>query len=201
VDRPAQPVLGTAGLFLDYITLGMLEANLVDVKQFEPVKQLTIAYDEQDRVRVVSQPWLVTTVGPCRRMRSILPADSGVPLATRPLSVTDQSGFQSQVASLEVDRQINVAIDGRQVDGRFVELSPGRHTLSYNAELGGSVMYGASLLSYKNIFADFELLSGRTYRLKRERFYPGIGNRVDIFWIEDTDSGETLKCSWPTPRH
>jgi hypothetical protein len=194
--RPAQPALGTAGLFLDYITLGMLEAELADVPEFEHVKQVSVAYDGQDRVRFISQPWLVTRAGPCRRMRVVIPADSGVPPAARPLLVADQSGSPSEVATMELDNQIHVEIDGRQVEGRVVELSAGRHTLNYDANLGGSIMYGSMSLSYKNTFADFELLSGRTYQLKMDRFYPGAGNRVDIFWVEDTDSGETLKCSW-----
>lgn len=194
-ERPAQPFLGATGLFMDYITLGMMEGNLVDVKEFEPAKQLSVAYDEHDRVRFVSQPWFVRAVGPCKRMRCVVPPDSGVPSAAGPLPVAGEFGTAPPPAIPEVDRQIQVRIDGHQAEKRVVELPPGRHTLNYSAALGGSVMLGPMIRSYDGVFADVELLSGRLYRLKRDRFYPGVGIRVDIFWIEDADSGEVLQCS------
>jgi len=195
VEREAQPAIGAAGLFMDYITLGLFEYNLLDVREFEPVKQILVGYDEQDGVGFISTPWIVKDVGPCRRLRSNLPVELRDRLATPLRSLVGNAVN----ASLKLEEKgIRVAIDGHPVEGRLVELAEGRHSLSYEAELGGSVMYGTALIRYKNAFEDFEVFSGRSYVFKRKRYYPGAGNRVDIFWLEDEVSRETLKCSWPT---
>jgi hypothetical protein len=197
--QPARPGFGVFALIMDTLTLGMIEYNAAEAKKFWPVKQVAVAYDEQDRVRFLSQPWSVSAMGPCRRMRSIIPAISGVPSTVRPSTVAHQIGAASAVAVLELDKQIHVAIDGHKIEGQVVELPPGRHAVSYSANLGGSVLYGAMILTYDNTFDDVELLPGRHYRLKRERFYPGWEARADAFWIEDVDSAETLQCAWPGP--
>lgn len=186
VDRPARPFVGAIVLGLDVISLGMLEFNVADVRKFTPVKQVVIVYDGQDRVRFVSQPWLVKEGGPCRNMRSLLPADAGVPSTLRPYPMAHPVGSASKVAILEFPPFMGlfnhtVTIDGHKIEGNVVELSPGRH----------SVSYGYSLL------VDVELLPGRLYRMKSKRFYPGYRAREDVVWIEDVDSGETLYCVTP----
>ena len=198
--RPARPLFGAMGLGLDVLSMGIMEFNTKDLRKFAPAKQVAVAYDEQDRVRFVSPPWLVKTDGPCKRLRSHLPADSGVPSTARPSPGVHLDGSASEVATLELDSQIQVTIDGRKIEGRVVELPPGRHTVDYSAALGGSILYGAILLSYDDILADVELVPGRRYRLKRDRLYPGYQQRADVFWIEDVESGETLHCAWPKPR-
>ena len=196
-ERPPKPFLGLMLLGMDYITLGMMEGNLRDVKHFEPVKQVAVAYDREGRVRFCSKPWGVVAAGPCRRLRSIIGPESGFPPGVRlPLS-PPVPGTTVQSAILQIDRHLRVVIDDRPVEGRTVELAPGYHTLRYAADLAGSIMVGSMFLSYRNTFADVELLPGRHYSLKQERFYPGVGSRVDIFWLEDTESRETLQCSWP----
>jgi hypothetical protein len=194
--RPAEPLWGTAVLILDVYTLGMAELPAADARKFAPVKQVAVAYDEQDRVRLVSQPWQVPggTFEPCRRMRSVLPADSGVPSTAHPSPTDRPPGVALEVAILELDSPIHATIDGRKVEGSVVELPPGRHTVDYQASLGGSVMYGATVLSRYGS-AEVELLPGRLYRLKHKRFYGWPRKRADIFWIEDVDSGETLHCA------
>jgi len=198
--QPARPVLGTVALGLDVLSLGIMEFNLRDAMKARPVSQVAVAYDEQDRVRFVSQPWDVAAVGPCRRMRSLVPADSGVPSTIHPCPMAHRVSSASEVAILELDRQLHVMIDGREIEGHVVELPPGRHAVDYSAILGGSHLYGAVLLPYDETFGYVEVLPGRLYRVKRERFYPGYRERADVFWIEDVDSGETLKCDWPKPR-
>jgi hypothetical protein len=76
-----------------------------------------------------------------------------------------------------------VTIDGRRFEGRVVELLPGRHAVNYSA--------GAVYLLCNDIFANVELLPGRLYRLKRERFATGYRDE-HVFWIEDVEGGETL---------
>lgn len=194
--KPPNPLLGTVTLGMDYITLGMMELNVKDLKYFAPVKQLAVAYDGRDRVRSVSRPWSVETAEPARRMRRLIPKDSGVPANARPSSIVQRDGSNPKAATLKWDRDVKVAVDGRGLEGQMAELKPGRHSVSYKAEFGGSVMYGAMVLSYDKTFSGVEMLAGRHYQLKNKRFYPGVGARVDIFWIEDVDSGETLGCSW-----
>jgi hypothetical protein len=193
-DRPANPVLGVIGFGLDYLSLGLTEFAARDLKDFDPVKQVCIAYDDQDRVSFISKPLLVKVAGPCRHMRALWANNSDIPLTAKPFPDTYQVDSETKPAILKLDRGVDVTIDGQIIKESEVELSPGIHKLSYNAELGGSIMYGAAFLQYNNVFGDFELFPGRRYRLNRERFYPGQA-RVDIFWIEDVESGETLKCS------
>jgi hypothetical protein len=175
-------------LGLDVLSLGIMEYNMIDVMKADPVKQVAIAYDEQDRVRFVSQPWPVIRTGPCRRMRSLVPANFGIPSTVRPSPMAHPVSSASDIAILELDSQIH-AIDGRKLEGRViwksvvVELPPGHHTVNYSSA----------------VLADVELLPGRLYRVKRERSYPGYQTRVDFVWIEDVDSGEILHCDKSTP--
>ena len=199
--RKPRPMAGTFVLGFDYFSLGILELDALDIRKFAPMKQLVVTYDAQDQVRFVSEPWSVKAMAePSRRMRCLLPENSGVPVAARPLPMTNQCVFAKRVATLKWDSRLHVAIDGRKLDGRVAELPPGLHTISYSTELGGSVLYGAMILPYNKVFANVELLPGRLYCLKLKRYYPGVDSRVDIFWIEDVNSDETLKCSWPSDR-
>lgn len=198
-SQPTRPGWGAVALGLDVLSLGIMEFNVRDAMKARPVKQVAVAYDEQDRVRFMSQPWGVAVVGPCRRMRSLVPADSGVPSTVRPSPIAHPVGSASEVAILELDRQVHVMVDGREIEGHVVELPPGGHDVDYSAVLGGSHLYGAVLLPYNETFGYVELLPGRRYRVERERFYPGYRQRADVFWIEDVGSGETLKCDWPKP--
>lgn len=197
-EHPARPVAGIFILGVDYFFLGMPEGVFHDsLTQFQDVKQVAVAYDEQDYVRFISKPWEVPAPGPCRRMRCLLPADSNVPLDARPSPMVQEGGVVSETATLEIDKKIHVIIDGRKIEERVVELSPGHHAVSFSSELGGSFMLGSMSLSYDGMSTDVELLPGRRYRVKTKRYH-GWGTRADAFWIEDVDSGETLYCAWPS---
>jgi hypothetical protein len=50
-----------------------------------------------------------------------------------------------------------------------------------------------------DVSTEVELLPGRRYRLKSGRFYVWGRNRIDVFWVEDVDSGETLQASGCKP--
>jgi hypothetical protein len=175
--RPAHPILGTIGLGLDVLSFGVLEAEAGDARQlFAPVKQVAVTYDDQDRVVSLSRPWSVDAVGPCRRMRSLLPADSGVPPTAQPAPRADRTASASRVATLKfawLDRGFVMSIDGRKPEARVLELAAGLHKVNDAA---------------------VELLPGRLYRMKSDLFIPQPGESVTIVWIEDTESGETLHC-------
>lgn len=195
----ARPVAGLATFLMDYITLGLFEGMVADCKEGEWVKQIGIGYDDGDTVRFVSEPWGVGGGGPCRRMRSLVPAASGLPLNAKPAPVADPERRASERATLEIESGINVLIDDRRVDGPRVDLRAGRHTLSHDTVLGGSVMYGATIFRKADTFADLHFAAGRLYRLQTERFYC-VNDRVIVFWLDDVDSGEVLACSLPAER-
>jgi hypothetical protein len=193
--KPPQLLTGTVALGMDYFTLGMFEFNMMDVKHFAPVKQVAVAYKDQDLVRSVSSPWPVETAEPCRRMRSRIPKEVSGPANARPVAMFHGGPSNAKLATLKWKRYIQLAVDGRALDGTMAELPPGRHKLDYSSSMGGSIMYGAMVLSYDQSFGQVELLAGRTYQMKHKRFYPGLGSRVDIFWLEDIGNRETLACS------
>lgn len=197
-SRPPEPLWGIFVLGLSVYTLGMLELLQVGAgDETASVKQVVVAYDEQGRVRFVSEPWAVPEgkFGPCRRMRSVLPADSGVPSSAHPSPADGPTGVALETAILELDGRIEATVDGRKVEGQTVELPPGRHRVDYQASLGGSVMSGPMFSSY-DASAEVDLLPGRVYRMDTKRFY-GASSRADLFWIEDVESGETVYCAWP----
>lgn len=191
-SRSSRPVLATALFIGDYFTLGLFEALTWDAcrdkEKVEDVKQIGVGYDERDHAVFVSQPWVVHGGGPCRPMRSLVPADSGLPVNAKLAPAGDPYRRLSQPATLELDEKVNVTVDGRDVHGKAVELAPGRHSLSYDAVL-------KDYIPYEGTFADLEFLPGRLYRLKKERV--NCGQLIDIFWVEDADSGEVLVCSQP----
>ncbi len=191
-SRSSRPVLAGGVLLADYLTLGLFEAMAWeacrDKEEVEDVKQIGVGYDERDHAVFVSQPWVVHGGGPCRPMRSLVPADAGLPVNAKPAPAGDLDRRPSQPARLELDKKVNVTVDGRDVHDRAVELAPGRHSLSYDAVL-------KDYIPYEGTFADLELLPGRLYRLKTERV--SCGQLIDIFWVEDADSGEVLVCSQP----
>jgi hypothetical protein len=172
--RPASPALGAVWLGVDVLMFGLLtEARGIDELSW-PVKQVAVAYDAQDRVVFVSHPWSVHAGPPCRRMRSVLAADSGVPSTARPAPMADRPAAGSEVAVLKLDwLETPVRIDGRQSERRVIELPPGPHNVSD---------------------AEVDFLPGRVYRLKREKWTVGTSEWETIRWIEDVDSGETLHC-------
>ena len=176
--QPARPFWGMGMGVAEALTFGSAEMELHNRrKMFCPFKQVAIAYDAQDRVLFVSRPWSVVAPPPCRRMRSLLPADSGVPSTARPSLAADRPDSASKVAILKLGRAgTNVTIDSFEPEGRLVELTPGLHKVNY---------------------ADVEILPGREYILQHEEFFIEAGDRTyeRVFWIEDIDSGETLYCS------
>lgn len=192
-----RPVSGTIALGLDFFTLGLFEANISDLKRYAPVKQIAITYDARDCVQAVSLPWTVTSPGPCRNRRSLVPADSGVPTNVRPPPLARLSDSDAQVAILQRERAIHLTVDGRKLIERELRLKPGTHEVSFGSVLGGSVLYGAMFLSYEHTFGKVDLLPGRIYRVKTVRLYDLAPSREDFFWIQDMDSGETIGCTRP----
>jgi hypothetical protein len=194
--RPAKPLWGVMALGFDVYSLGLTEFLFKDAGQFAPVKQVSVAYNEQNRVRFVSHTWLVPEdiVGPCRRMRALFPADSAVPPTARPTPTDRPPGTASDVAILERNRAFHTRIDGHKLERRLVELPPGRHAVDFHASVYGSILVGPMHRSY-DVSTEVELLPGRRYRLKSGRFYVWGGDRIDVFWIEDVGSGETLQAS------
>ena len=191
-SRSSRPVLAGGVLLADYLTLGLFEAMAWeacrDKEEVEDVKQIGVGYDERDHVVFVSQPWVVHGGGPCRSMRSLVPADSGLPVNATPAPAGDPDRRLLQPARMELDEKVNVTVDGRDIHGKAVELSPGCHSVIYDAVLSGDI-------PYEGTFADLELVAGRLYRLKKKRV--SCGQLIDIFWVEDADSGEVLVCSHP----
>ena len=183
-EQPTRPMIGVGVLFADIITLGELELS-VHPQDLTPAKQVAVAYDVQGRVDFVSKPWPVEAVGPCRRQRSLLPADSGVPATVRPGSISGSSGSRENVSKLDVDVwgiprwMMVVSIDGNEFKGNVIELPPGHHEIIYHGRP-----------------ATVELLPGRRYRLGREHFF-GYKKANSFYFIEDVDSREILHCVPP----
>jgi hypothetical protein len=183
--RPADPGHGAAHILGDILTLGATAAQRADAKALSaPFKQVAVAYDERDRVRFVSRPWSVGSPEPCRRMRSLLPVDSGVPSNARPSPLAERTGSASGSTTLTWswgNRGLVKAIDGHKPEERVVELRPGLHKVELAAYLNKEVV-------------DVELLPGRRYRVNAESFIPGGGTGLDVTWIEDVESEEVLAC-------
>lgn len=183
VARSAQPVLGAAGLVIDAFSLGMLGLTS-DPEEFEPVKQIGVAFDGEDRVRFVSMPWMVSYPGACKRMRSNLPLNSGIPTTVKPIPRANTINSSSTLATLELVSPTHAKLDGRGVDGPVIEISAGRHTLSYY-EFGNKSGFDFTVV------LDVEFLPGRIYRLDSKTF----SSYTHVAWVEDVDSGEVLQCS------
>ena len=193
-DRGQSPAphWGAFMLLVDMYTFGLSELQQAGAhEQFGRVKQVAVTYDEEGRVQSVSAPWEVPegVFGPCRRMRSLIPKDAGVPPSARP-PLPDGA---TEATILEIDGRVEATVDGRKVEGRSVTLPPGHHRVDYEATVGGSAMLGPMSTTHRGS-AEVELLPGRRYRLDTTRFR-GWGARADLFWIEDVDSGETVFCS------
>lgn len=192
-ERPAEPWIAPLVLLYYPMTLGMLELLAIDAKEFDQVKQIAVAYDAEGFVRVVSEPWLVSDLGACRRMRSLIPSDSGIPVAAKPSPQGDQIVPASTRASLHMVKPSYATLDGHGVDGPVVSLAAGHHTLRY--AVCDSTKGWGPLSRMKGpcreIVWDFELLPGRVYRLNREDYWPP----ATVAWIEDIDSGETIQCA------
>jgi hypothetical protein len=154
--RPADPGHGAAQLLQGILTFGATAAQRADAKAISaPFKQLAVAYDARDRVRFVSQPWSVNSPKPCRGMRSLLPADSGVPSNARPSPLADRTSSASESATLTWswgNRGFVKGIDGHKPEERVVELRPGLHKVQL-----------AAYLNEENV--DVELLPSRRYRV------------------------------------
>jgi hypothetical protein len=193
--QPIRPITGALFLGLDYVTAGLLEFDVRDTARNAPAKQVAIGYDDQNRVRFMSQPWSLSggTIGACRRMRSLIPADAGVPPDAHP---TATSGTPSADATLELEKGIFTKIDGQQVSGGTTSMSPGPHSVNYSNVPGGGVMVsGLRIIHFDATFENVTFLAGRHYRLKSTRLYVGFESTEDLFWIEDSDSDEVLACS------
>ena len=130
--RPQRLGWAVADLGADYFTAGTLELIAADAKKFWPVKQVAVAYDDQDRVRFVSRPWRVeSTTPPCRRMRCLLPADSGVPVNARPIPESRRGGPTADSAAVKWSSGVRVAVDGHLLEGSEAKLPPGFHEIRY----------------------------------------------------------------------
>ena len=176
--REAQPISGAFVLAVDSFALGLTEMQYWEQRKFFLVKQVCVAYDDRDFIRFVSQSWPVPddTLGPCRRKRTLLPINSGIPLDARPSSAgTNQSDSASNLAIVEVDLNVSGTIDNLKIDKpRVFELPPGFHTFKDDYGIGFS----------------FELFSGRLYRLKDYK----VNRLLHLLYVEDVNSGETIQC-------
>lgn len=181
-EKAPNPLLAAIGLGVDYITVGLLELclSVSDLEDFELSSQVVVAYDAQDLAVFVSKPWEALFVGPCRRQRQAVPANSGVPANVRPspqkglaVSKPDFAKFDDKIRAVET-------IDGRVPEEYVVELPPGRHLIRY----------------YHGDVAEVELMPGRLYRLTRKS-YCGYARSNPFYYLEDVDSGEVLHCNAP----
>jgi len=191
-DRPAQPLRGAGFFVAEAITFGTEELELGLFRESWPIKQVAVGYDAQDRVRFVSSPWSVNAAPPCRRMRSLLPSNSGIPSTAHPSPMADPGAPASELAIVRIGwgyRGIGLTVDGHKADKRVFELSPGHHKV--NAEPTSILHTGSD--------ADVELFAGRFYSLKSDS-YMTPSEFVDFYWIEDVDSGETIHCFDPRYR-
>jgi hypothetical protein len=211
VAKPAKPLEGLEMLRWEAIFL-IPEIDAFFSTKCEPAKQVAVTYDEEDGVHFVSRPWLAEGCGPQRRMRSGLPADSGVPEGACLLSKL-RAGSVQKATTLQWPRLPagygfrNVIIDGRTTEGHMLELSPGHHTITATIKINHGDHHTAT-------FTDIELLSGRSYNLewlhihwvgdRDGNYHTHTFNDLDrrsynskwssIFWIEDRDSMEALAC-------
>ncbi len=100
----------------------------------------------------------------------------------------------SELATLRFGGQVFEArIDGLNVmrrDYGAIKVAPGRHTISYGAEFGVSVMVNPAM--HDAIAADttIELEPGRSYILQGGRTY-GQGYTMYL-WIEDAETGDVV---------
>lgn len=188
--RPAQPEMAPLILLLYPLTMGALELVFHDAKEFDPVKQIGVAYDAENHVHFVSEPWIVSDLGACRRMRSLIPVDSGIPVAAKPLLQHEQI---LTPVRLHLINPGYVTLDRRGTDGPVINVAPGRHTLRY--AVCNSMKGWGPLSSMKGpcreVVFEFDLLPGRTYHLKREDYW----GPATVAWLEDIDSGEVIQCS------
>jgi hypothetical protein len=185
-EQPAMPMTSIALFGLDFISLGTSELWLNDESGMEHFKQVAVAYDDHDRVVFVTKPWSISEVWPCRRQRSLIPEDSGVPATARPEPVIGIAGDTLRYAKLEDEAEVVDYVDVHMPEENVVEknvfvIPPGRREVHYS---GSSVTV--------------ELLPGRIYRLKHARFHKRMAKGYNsVYWIEDVDSRETLSCVLP----
>jgi hypothetical protein len=182
-EQDAQPILGVVGIGLDIFSFGALDFQH-HPRDITPAKQVAVAYDVQGRVTFVSKAWIVTTVGPCRRQRSRLLADSGIPVDARPEPMpglsSDSAALTSQLGIYFWISSETITVDGHEYKESVVSLPPGRHEVTY----------------YSGAVADVELFPGRFYRLNSENF-AGFARARRFYFIEDVDSREVLHCVPP----
>lgn len=185
-EQPAKPISGVLILAFDFFLLGGPELGY-HPRDLNPAKQVAVAYDSLDQVVFVSKPWSVEFVrGPCRRKRSLLPADSGVPATARPKVVIELAGSTPSTARMEMDfwdpwGVAIIRVDDYEYNKKSIELSPGSHKVE---------IYGPG--------ETIELLSGRIYRIKNESFV-GYERSHPFRFIEDVESREVLQCVPPRP--
>lgn len=175
-EQPPRPVKGATLAVLDYFSLGSFEYILHDEADFAPHKQVVIGYDSRGVVVLKVGPWLVDAAPACRRMRSLLPADAGLPAAAH---VVDESGAQPLPARLKVDSEFSaVRLDDQPFSKREAPLVPGHHSLTYRAR------------GYDGSAIDLEALPAHTYALKFYKESKGIY----FIWLEDAATHEALQC-------
>jgi len=183
-DQPPRPMLAVGAIVMDIITVGLFELS-VQPRNLTEAKQVAVAYDRKERVVFVSKPWPIMSVGPCRRQRSLIPADSGVPVTARPEPVVGLARSTPSTAKLGLMKHLfgwyPVSVDGREFKGNVIELPSGNHEISSR---------------YWGSFATVELLPGRVYQLKTENYY-GYKKSKWFFFIEDVISSEVLQCIPP----
>lgn len=171
VARDARPAAGLFILAMDYFALGMSEWAFKDRRDLEPVNQVLIGYDGDDRVGFISSPWTVTTYGPCRRLRANLPTSLDI-------SWSDPAPSGETEAILRVDWELSAVVDDRLVKGD-ISLAAGRHSLSVT-EPGLKAS------------ADLDVKSGRTYLARYKYYGEAYGT---VIWLEDEASEEVLACA------
>lgn len=101
----------------------------------------------------------------------------------------------SELATLRFGGDVHEArIDGLNVtrwDYGAIKVAPGRHTISYGAEFGVSVMVNSAMHDAIATSTTIELESGRSYILQAGRTY-GHGYTMYL-WIEDAETGNVVR--------
>ena len=180
--QPAKPATGAVIAGLDYFSVGSFEYILRDEGAYAPHKQVVIGYDRQGVVALKSGPWEANASPACRRVRSLLPTDLGLPAAPRADDLVGNGESPTSAASLKIDSGFEVVLlDNLSLAGRTVSLEPGRHTLAYRTH------------DYESPAIDLAARPGHTYLLRNYK----RGKGEHYLWLEDAETHETFQCHDP----
>lgn len=198
-EREAAPGVGVMTLGLGILSFGASELLLSDARKFAAVHQVAAAYDQQDRVVFVTDRWQPApeVVGPGRKMRKIIPSESGAPLRALPDPDDSVRGASRGVSVLDLrkGRSFTVQINGQRRGRERLELPPGRHTVEFRWRAANAFI-DAATLEDAPAQREIKLLPGRVYTLMHKRYYGFPQRKADVVWIEDAASGEVIDAVW-----